>query len=65
MSDIDIHIGPLGWRLVALILGAPGMLMGAAGGAAIARRRRLASAALGALAGGALWLAGRVALGGV
>jgi Na+/proline symporter len=60
MSDIGIDWGPLDWAMIALILGAPGLVIGAAVGALAWRRHRLYGALLGAAAGLVLWLGGFV-----
>jgi Na+/proline symporter len=43
---------------IALILGSPGILLGAIAGALLWRRRRIAGALLGAVVGFVLWLVG-------
>jgi len=58
MSDIGVLNNPLSIVLLALIIGSPGLVLGALAGALVWRRRRLIGAALGALAGLGLWLLG-------
>ena len=58
MSDIGIFSGLLGTAIVLLILGAPGLPLGAIAGALLWRRHRIGGAALGAVAGFGLWLLG-------
>lgn len=58
MSDIGIFSGLLGTALVLLILGAPGLPLGAIAGALLWRRHRVWGAALGAVIGFGLWLLG-------
>jgi Na+/proline symporter len=60
MSDIDLDWGPLDWAEIALLIGAPGLVLGALLGAIAWRRYRLWGALLGAVAGLALWDAGVV-----
>jgi hypothetical protein len=60
MSDIGLIFGPLDIAAIALIIGAPGLAIGAAIGAFAWRRRRFWGALLGAVAGFALWLGGFV-----
>jgi Na+/proline symporter len=60
MSDISIDFGPFGWAAVILIIGAPGLLLGAAIGAVSWRRHRLYGALIGAVVGLVLWDAGFV-----
>jgi hypothetical protein len=60
MSDIALDWGPLDYTLIALILGSPGFLIGAAAGAVAWRRHRLFGALIGACAGLVLWLGGFV-----
>ena len=50
MSDIGILNDPVSLALMALLLGSPGLALGALAGALAWRRRRLTGAALGALA---------------
>jgi hypothetical protein len=61
MSDIGLHWGPFDIAIIALIIGAPGLVIGAALGAILWRRHRAYGALLGAVAGLLLWLAGFVA----
>ncbi len=58
MSDIGILNHPLDIAAIALILGAPGLLIGVIAGALLWRRHRLWGAAAGAVAGWGLWLLG-------
>jgi hypothetical protein len=58
MSDIGILNDPVSLALIALLLGSPGLALGAIAGAFAWWRHRLGGAALGALAGGGLWLLG-------
>ena len=58
MSDIGILNDPVSLALMTLLLGSPGLALGAIAGALIWRRRRLIGAALGALAGCGMWLLG-------
>jgi putative Mn2+ efflux pump MntP len=60
MSDIALNWGVFDIAMIALIIGAPGLTIGAALGAVVWRRRRLSGALIGALVGLALWLAGFV-----
>jgi Na+/proline symporter len=60
MSDIGLDWGPLDIAMIALIIGAPGLVIGAALGALAWRRHRVWGAVLGALIGFALWLVGFV-----
>jgi hypothetical protein len=60
MSDIGPIFGPLDIAMLALIIGAPGIVLGAAVGAFVWRRRRVWGTLIGALTGFALWLAGFV-----
>jgi|HubBroStandDraft_6_1064221.scaffolds.fasta_scaffold92616_3 hypothetical protein len=61
MSDIGLDWGPFDIAAIALIIGAPGLVIGAALGAVLWRRHRLWGACLGAAVGLILWLAGFVA----
>jgi Na+/proline symporter len=56
MSDIGLDWGPLDLTLIALIIGAPGLVIGAVSWP----RHRIYGALLGAAAGLVLWLAGFV-----
>ena len=58
MSDIGILNDPLSLAFVFLIIGSPGLPLGAIAGAFLWRRHRIYGALLGAVAGFALWLAG-------
>jgi hypothetical protein len=60
MSDIGLTFGPLDIALIALIIGAPGLAIGAMVGAIGWRRRRVRGALIGAAIGFALWLGGFV-----
>jgi hypothetical protein len=60
MSDIGLDWGPLDYAVLALILGAPGLVIGVVLGALAWRRRRLLDAVVGALLGFVLWLGGFV-----
>jgi Na+/proline symporter len=60
MSDIGLDWGPLDIAALALIIGAPGLVIGAVLGAIVWRRYRLWGALLGAIAGLLLWLGGFV-----
>ncbi len=58
MSDIGLFSGPFSTAFVLLILGAPGLPIGALAGALIWRRHRVWGALLGAAIGFGLWLLG-------
>jgi hypothetical protein len=58
MSDIGSIFGPLDFAMLALIIGAPGLVVGAAVGALAWRRHRVSGALLGAVGGLLIWLAG-------
>lgn len=58
MSDIGILSGPYDIAIVLLILGAPGLPIGAVAGALLWRRHRLWGALIGAVLGFGLWLLG-------
>jgi Na+/proline symporter len=58
VSDIGILNDPVSLIAIALILGSPGILLGAIPGALLWRRRRIAGALLGAAIGFVVWLAG-------
>jgi Na+/proline symporter len=60
MSDVGLDWGPFDIAAIALIIGSPGLVIGAVLGAVLWRRRRLIGALLGAFAGLVLWLAGFV-----
>ncbi len=56
MSDIGLNWGPLDIVTIALIIGWPGLAMGAALGAIAWRHHRAWGALVGAAAGFALWI---------
>jgi Na+/proline symporter len=58
MSDIGILNDPLSLAFVFLIIGSPGLPLGAIAGALLWRRHRIYGALLGAVVGFAVWLAG-------
>jgi Na+/proline symporter len=58
MSDIGILSGPWSLIMIGLILGSPGLPIGAIVGALAWRRHRIWGAVLGAAAGLATWLVG-------
>jgi|HubBroStandDraft_2_1064218.scaffolds.fasta_scaffold2167103_2 hypothetical protein len=60
MSDIALNWGAFDIATIALIIGAPGLAIGAALGAAVWRHHRLWGALTGAVVGLALWLGGFV-----
>jgi Na+/proline symporter len=60
VSDIGLDWGPFDIAMIALIIGAPDLVIGAALGALAWRRHRVWGALLGALTGFALWLGGFV-----
>jgi hypothetical protein len=60
MSDIGLAWGPFDIAMISLIIGAPGLVIGAAGGALAWRRHRISGALLGAVGGLLIWLAGFV-----
>ena len=60
MSDIGLNWGPLDIAAIALIIGWPGLLLGAIAGVFAWRRHRLWGALIGAVAGFVLWLGGFV-----
>ncbi|MGE3142489.1 MAG: hypothetical protein AB7L65_04155 [Hyphomonadaceae bacterium] len=62
MSDISLHFTPWDIALIAVLLGWPGLLAGAAFGAWAWRKRRILGGALGAVAGCAALFAVRVML---
>lgn len=62
MSDIGILNDPLSIAFVLLVIGSPGLPLGAIVGALAWRRHRIVGAAAGAVAGFALWLAGWIFL---
>jgi hypothetical protein len=61
MSDIGILNDPLSLIAIALILGSPGLLLGADVGAVL-WRRRVVGGVLGGVAGFVLWLLGWMVL---
>lgn len=58
MSDIGILNGPLGTAFVMLILGSPGLPIGAIIGVLAWRRHRIWGAGAGAILGFAAWFVG-------
>jgi Na+/proline symporter len=58
VSDIGILNDPVSLIVIALILGSPGILLGAIPGALLWRAHRIAGALLGAVVGFVLWLVG-------
>jgi hypothetical protein len=56
MSDISIQFEWYDLPLIALIIGWPGLLLGALAGFLVWRRHRAAGAVLGAAGGISLWL---------
>jgi Na+/proline symporter len=60
MSDIGPIFGPLDIAMLALIIGAPGLVVGVAVGALAWRRRRIWGALVGGVVGMPIWLAGFV-----
>jgi Na+/proline symporter len=58
MSDIGILNDPVSLIVIALLLGSPGLLLGAILGALLWRRRRVVGALLGAVVGFAVCLTG-------
>ena len=58
MSDIGILNDPLSLAFVFLIIGSPGLPLGALAGALLWRRHRIVGALIGAVVGFAVWLAG-------
>jgi len=59
MSDISIQFTWLDLLLVALLVGWPGLLLGAGLGVAAWRRHPVYGALIGSVAGLALWLGGQ------
>lgn len=57
MSDISLHFSPIDWIVAAAFFGWPGLLLGAAAGALLWKRRRFLGGALGAAVGCLLWFA--------
>jgi Na+/proline symporter len=60
MSDIGLDWGPFDILAIALIIGAPGLVVGAVLGALAWRRHRLWGALIGAVVGLIFWLGGFV-----
>jgi Na+/proline symporter len=58
VSDIGILNDPISLIAIALLLGSPGLLLGAIPGALLWRRHRIAGAVVGAVLGFILWLIG-------
>jgi Na+/proline symporter len=58
MSDIGILNDPVSLIVIALLLGSPGLLLGAILGALLSRRRRVVGAVLGAVIGFVLCVLG-------
>jgi Na+/proline symporter len=58
VSDIGILNDPASLIAIALILGSPGMLLGAIPGALLWRTHRIAGTVLGAVVGFVVWLVG-------
>jgi Na+/proline symporter len=58
VSDIGILNDPVSLIVIALILGSPGILLGAIPGALLWRAHRIAGALLGAVVGFVVWLIG-------
>ncbi len=58
MSDIGIMRDPLSIALIALLLGSPGLPLGAIIGALLWRGHRVYGALIGAVVGFAAWLSG-------
>jgi hypothetical protein len=56
MSDISIQFAWYDLPLIAVIIGWPGLVLGAVAGFFIWRKHRAAGAALGAVGGTSLWL---------
>ena len=56
MSDIGILNDPVSLIVIALIIGSPGLLLGAIPGALLWRRHRVVGALLGAVVGFVVWL---------
>ena len=65
MSDIGILTDPVSQIEILLLLGSPGLPLGAILGALLWRRHRFAGALLGAVLGLVLWLTGWMLLKGV
>jgi hypothetical protein len=58
MSDISLTFSPLDYLVIVLVVGSPGIVVGAGLGALAWRRRRFLGAALGAVLGALLCNAG-------
>jgi hypothetical protein len=58
MSDIGLNWGVTGWAIIALIVGWPGLLVGAVAGLLLWRRHRVTGTLLGAALGFVTCLAG-------
>jgi Na+/proline symporter len=58
VSDIGILNDPVSLVAIALILGSPGIVLGAIAGALLWRKRRIAGGVAGAMVGFAVWLLG-------
>jgi Na+/proline symporter len=58
VSDIGILNDPVSLIAIALILGSPGIVLGAIPGALLWRRRRIVGALSGAVIGFVVWLVG-------
>jgi Na+/proline symporter len=58
VSDIGILNDPVSLIVIALIIGSPGLLLGAIPGALLWRRHRVVGALLGAVVGFVVWLVG-------
>ena len=55
MSDIDITFDWYFWPVIAVMIGWPGLLLGAAVGAMAWKRHRIIGALLGMIAGTLVW----------
>jgi Na+/proline symporter len=62
VSDIGILNDPASLIAIALILGSPGMVLGAIPGALLWRTHRIGGALLGAVVGFVVWLVGWLVL---
>lgn len=58
MSDIGGIVSPLDLAVIALMIGAPGAILGTLAGALLWRGRRWLGAVVGAVGGLVVWLAG-------
>ncbi|MBS0245279.1 MAG: hypothetical protein JSR61_01565 [Proteobacteria bacterium] len=58
MSDIGLLNDPLSMAFIILLVGSPGLPIGAIAGALIWRRHRVAGAVIGAIIGFVLWFFG-------